>query len=80
VHRPLGLPSFAPPDPTTSCGCFPSRTGASGQDVQTIVPQIRAATSAQRALSYAGRGLLILRGTAAQMAAAEHLVQELDKP
>lgn len=53
--------------------------GGSGADIQTIVPQIRATTSVQRALNYAGRSMLILRGTAAQMAAADHLVQELDK-
>jgi hypothetical protein len=51
-----------------------------GQDVQSIVPQIRAATTMQRAFSYGSRMGLVLRGTAAQIAAAEHLVQELDKP
>jgi type II secretory pathway component GspD/PulD (secretin) len=75
-----GAAEFRATGPDDIVRVFSLAHGASGQDVQTIVPQIRAATSAQRALSYAGRGLLILRGTAAQMAAAEHLVQELDKP
>jgi type II secretory pathway component GspD/PulD (secretin) len=51
-----------------------------GQNVQSIIPQIRTATAIQRAFSYGSRMGLVLRGTAAQIAAAEHLVQELDKP
>lgn len=50
------------------------------QDLQDIVTQIRASTNTQRAFSYGSRMGLALRGTAAQMALAEHLVQELDKP
>jgi hypothetical protein len=51
-----------------------------GQNVQSIIPQIRTATAIQRAFSYGSRMGLVLRGPAAQIAAAEHLVQELDKP
>ncbi len=50
------------------------------QNLQDIVSQIRASTNTQRAFSYGSRMGLALRGTAAQMASAEHLVQELDKP
>ena len=50
------------------------------QDIQNVVAQIRASTSVQRAFGYGSRMGLVLRGTAAQMASAELLVQELDKP
>lgn len=54
--------------------------GIHAQDLQNIVAQIHASTNVQRAFGIGLRMGLVLRGTAAQLASVERLVQELDKP
>jgi hypothetical protein len=51
-----------------------------GQDLPNVVSQIRSSTSNQYAFSFGSRSIMVLRGTAAQMAAAEHLVGQLSQP
>ena len=51
-----------------------------GQNLANVIGQIRSSTKAQFALTYGGRSFLVLRGTAADMAAAEPLVRELNQP
>ena len=49
-------------------------------DLQQIVYLIRTITQIQRTLSYAPRGAIVLRGSPAQVAVAEWLFGELDRP
>ena len=51
-----------------------------GQDLPNVVSQIRASTKNQYAFSFGSRSIMVLRGSAAQMAAAEHLVGQLSQP
>ncbi|HEY6344084.1 MAG TPA: hypothetical protein VIY49_21520 [Bryobacteraceae bacterium] len=51
-----------------------------GQDLPNVVSQIRSSTGNQYAFSFGSRSIMVLRGTAAQMAAAEHLVGQLSQP
>ena len=51
-----------------------------GQDLPDVVSQIRSSTKNQYAFSFGSRSIMVLRGTAAQIAAAEHLVGQLSQP
>jgi hypothetical protein len=51
-----------------------------GQDLPNVVSQIRSSTKNQYAFSFGSRSVMVLRGTAAEIAAAEHLVGQLNQP
>jgi hypothetical protein len=57
-----------------------SQRANASENAQNLITQIRNSTKAQFAFSYGSRGLLVLRGTAAQIAAAEPLAQQLIQP
>jgi hypothetical protein len=51
-----------------------------GQDLPDVVSQIRNSTKNVYAFAFGARSIIVLRGTAAQMAAAEYLVRQLNQP
>jgi hypothetical protein len=54
--------------------------GETQQDLQEIINLIRTTADTQRIFPYAARSAIALRGSAAQIALAEWLIQKLDKP
>lgn len=53
---------------------------ATAQDLQRIASEVRTATGIRRLHAYDRQRALALRGTAGQIAAAERVIQDLDKP
>jgi hypothetical protein len=72
--------SFSATGPDDVVRVFDLSQAKAGQDLPNVVSQIRSSTSNQYAFSFGSRSIMVLRGTAAQMAAAEHLVGQLSQP
>ena len=65
---------------TTSCACCVSRIPPTVQDFQKAATQIREATQIKRIFTYNRPRAFAVRGTADQIAMAERLTQQLNKP
>lgn len=72
--------SFSATGPDDVVRVFDLSQAKAGQDLPNVVSQIRSSSSNQYALSLGSRSIMVLRGSAAQMAAAEHLVEQLNQP
>jgi hypothetical protein len=72
--------SFSATGPDDVVRVFDLSQAKAGQDLPDVVSQIRGSTKTQYAFGYGSRSIMVLRGTAAQMAAAEHLVGQLNQP
>jgi hypothetical protein len=72
--------SFSATDSDDVVRVFDLSQAKAGQDLPDVVSQIRGSTKAQYAFGFGSRSIMVLRGTAAQMAAAEHLVGQLNQP
>ena len=71
---------YQAPGPDDVVRVFDLSHAKTGQELPNIVAQIRSSSKTQAALSYGSRSILVLRGTAAQMLAAEQLVVQLNQP
>ncbi|HEY6330853.1 MAG TPA: hypothetical protein VI756_16095, partial [Blastocatellia bacterium] len=72
--------SFSATGPDDVVRVFDLSQAKAGQDLPNVVSQIRSSTRNQYALSFGSRSIMVLRGTAAQIAAAEYLVGQLNQP
>jgi hypothetical protein len=72
--------SFSATGPDDVVRVFDLSQAKAGQDLPNVVSEIRSSTTNQYAFSFGSRSIMVLRGTAAQMAAAEHLVGQLSQP
>jgi hypothetical protein len=71
---------FSVPGPDDVVRVFDLSQAKAGQDLPNVVSEIRDSTKNVYAFSFGARTVMVLRGTAAQMAAAEHLVAQLNQP
>jgi hypothetical protein len=72
--------SFSAAGPDDVVQVFDLAQAKVSQDLPNVVAQIRTSTKTQYAFSYGSRSLMVLRGTAAQIAAAQNLVEQLNRP
>ena len=72
--------SFSAGGPDDMVRAFDLSHAKASQDLPNVITQIRGSSKSQYAVSYGSRSILLLRGTTAQMAAAERLVEQLSKP
>ena len=83
LDQPGNLPvsgSFSATGPDDMVRVFDLSKAKASQDLPNLIAQIRGSSKNQFALSYGSQSIMVLRGTAAQMAAAEHLVEQLNQP
>jgi hypothetical protein len=72
--------SFSATGPDDVVRVFDLSEAKAGQDLPNVVSQIRSSTTSQFAFSFGSRSIMVLRGSAAQIATAEHLVGQLSQP
>ena len=83
LDQPGNLPvssSFSATGPDDMVRVFDLSQAKASQDLPNVIAQIRGSSKYQYALSYGSQSIMVLRGTAAQMAAADHLVGQLNQP
>jgi hypothetical protein len=83
LDQPSNLPvsgSFSATGPDDVVRVFDLSKAKASQDLPNLIAEIRGSSKNQFALSYGSQSIMVLRGTAAQMAAAEHLVEQLNQP
>jgi len=77
---PAGVPlQYQVPGADDIVRIFDLTLADNGPDLQNLVSQIKSSTNRQAALSFGKLNVLVLRGTAAQIAGAENLVAQLNK-
>ncbi len=83
LDQPGNIPvsgSFSATGPDDVVRVFDLSQAKASQSLPDAIAQIRGSSKYQYALSYGSQSIMVLRGTAAQMAAAEHLVGQLNLP
>jgi hypothetical protein len=72
--------SFSATGPDDMVRVFDLSQAKASANLPDMIAQIRGSSKYQYALSYGSQSIMVLRGTAAQMAAADHLVGQLSQP
>jgi len=72
-HRTTGVPG-------ETTRVYYLASAAKPQDIQTVINAIRKDAQLNRLMPFTSRAAVALRGTEAQIATADRLIQELDMP
>ena len=85
LDRPQGTPTAGAHQSTSTVGglgarIFYLRAGTTPQALQETVTQIKTVSRAQRVISYSGQSAIVMRARPEQIAEAERLIQENEKP